>query len=110
MFCIFQANGLQDLESMWRLLMEEEEAACITCPVRPVNPFESFLALSQSFECENLRTSSAYTYMHKGSSIGGTPWSSRYIAVEGMVVGGKILGGLGGSSGRLGSFESGRAM
>lgn len=52
LFCAFQANGLQDLDSMWRLLMAEEEAACITCPVRPVNPFESFLALAQTFECE----------------------------------------------------------
>lgn len=37
---------------MWQLLMSEEETACITCPVRPVNAFESFLAASQSLECE----------------------------------------------------------
>ncbi|CAM9691793.1 unnamed protein product, partial [Hapterophycus canaliculatus] len=43
-------NGLQDLDSMWRLLMVEEEAACITCPVRPSNPTESFLSASQSLE------------------------------------------------------------
>ncbi|CAB1114147.1 unnamed protein product [Ectocarpus sp. CCAP 1310/34] len=43
-------NGLQDLESMWRLLMAEEEVACVTCPVRPVHPMGSFLAASQSLE------------------------------------------------------------
>eukprot|EP00903_Cladosiphon_okamuranus_P012301 g11533.t1 len=40
-------NGLQDLDSMWRVLMVEDETACITCPVRPVDPFESFLAAGQ---------------------------------------------------------------
>ncbi|CAM9498935.1 unnamed protein product [Ectocarpus fasciculatus] len=43
-------NGLEDLESMWRLLMAEDEVACVTCPVRPVHPMESFLAASQSLE------------------------------------------------------------
>ena len=40
---------------MWRVLMVEDEAACITCPVRPVYPFESFLAAAQFLECENSR-------------------------------------------------------
>lgn len=53
----FQANGLQDVDSMWRLLMVEDEAACITCPVRPIYPFESFLAAAQFLECENSRSS-----------------------------------------------------
>eukprot|EP00752_Nemacystus_decipiens_P001489 g1463.t1 len=44
------ANGLQDLDCMWRVLMVEDEAACITCPVRPVYPFESFLASAQFLE------------------------------------------------------------
>lgn len=55
MFMLLQVNGLQDLESMWRLLMAEEEVACVTCPVRPVHPMESFLAASQSLECEKQR-------------------------------------------------------
>lgn len=43
-----------EVETMWRLLMSESETACLTCPVRPVNPFESLLASSQYLECENL--------------------------------------------------------
>lgn len=43
---------MADVERMWRLLTSEEETACLTCPVRPVNPLESFLAASQSLECK----------------------------------------------------------
>ncbi|CAN0251919.1 unnamed protein product [Ascophyllum nodosum] len=42
--------GLMEVELMWRLLMSEPETACLTCPVRPVNPFESLLASSQYLE------------------------------------------------------------
>lgn len=52
--CCAQDNGLADIEIMWRLLLCEEETACVTCPVRPVNPYESFLAASQSLECESM--------------------------------------------------------
>ena len=43
---------MRDVEFLWRLLMSEEETACITCPVQPVNSYESFLASAQSLECE----------------------------------------------------------
>lgn len=46
---------MSDVECMWRLLTSEEETACLTCPVRPVNPLESFLAASQSLECKSHR-------------------------------------------------------
>lgn len=69
--------------------MAEEEAACITCPVRPVNPFESFLALSQTFECENLRESSAYEEASVGiveRLLEGKILGARMVEVEGLVV------------------------
>lgn len=38
---------------MWQLLMDEDETACITCPVRPFKPFGSFLGASQFLECKD---------------------------------------------------------
>ena len=51
-FTFPQEMGLMEVELMWRLLMSEPETACLTCPVRPVNPFESLLASSQYLERE----------------------------------------------------------
>lgn len=50
---VLEKNGLNDVLRMWQLLMSEgEETAAYTCPVRPVNQLESFLAASQALECE----------------------------------------------------------
>lgn len=55
---------------MWQLLMVEDETACITCPVRPVRPFGSFLGASQFLECERITQGSLRSIGHRWPHVG----------------------------------------